>query len=87
MIIARAATMFSNGEILEGHDYGNISNLAHKFSYPMDQRIYGFVTSTDEFVLPKEAMEIAVQAGQTTPLTELLTPEQLWPTNYLELSY
>lgn len=78
MVITRAAIMFSNGEVLEGHTYSTILSLAHKLSFNGD-KIYGFVTSSGQFVLPKEAATIATKAGQITTVIGVLTPEQLWP--------
>lgn len=78
MVITRAAIMFSNGEIIEGHDYGQIATLAHKLSYSGD-KIYGFMTSSGEFVLPKEAVEIAFKAKQIAERVDTLTPATLWP--------
>lgn len=78
MIITRAAIMFSNGEVVEGHNYGDIMTIAHKLSFSGD-KIYGFVTGSGEFVTPKEATEIALAAGQITSRIEELKPEDLWP--------
>lgn len=78
MIITRAAIMFSNGEILEGHNYGDISSMANKISFSGD-KIRGFTTSTGEFVLPQEAAKIAVEAGQINSQLDVLAPEDLWP--------
>lgn len=70
--------MFSNGEILEGHNYGNIMSLAHKLSFTGDT-IHGFMTSDDDFVLPKKAAKIAFKEHQISTEVEELTPEDLWP--------
>lgn len=78
MVIVRAAIMFDNGEIVEGHDYGHISTLAHKLSYRGD-KVYGFLTSTGEFVLPDDAAEIALKANQIAGDVKWLTPTMLWP--------
>lgn len=78
MIITRAAIMFSNGEIVEGHNYASISTIAHKLSY-MGDKIFGFITSTGDFVLPQEANDIALEAGQISTPNEDLKPEDLWP--------
>lgn len=82
MVITKAAIMFSNGEVLESHTYSTILLLAHKLSFTGD-KIYGFVTSSGDFVLPKEAAKIAIKAGQIKTVIGVLTPEALWP-YYLE---
>lgn len=78
MIITRAAIMFSNGEILEGHNYGDISNIANKIGFSGD-KIYGFTTGAGDFVLPVEAAKIALDAGQIKSDFGSLMPEDLWP--------
>lgn len=78
MLIVRAAIMYSNGEIVEGHDYGHITSIATKLSL-MGDRLFGFVTSSGEFVYPTHAADIAFEAGQTSEHLEELTPEDLWP--------
>lgn len=78
MVILRAAIMFSNGEVVEGHNYGNIMSLAHKLSFGGDM-IHGFVTSDGNFVLPEEAADLALKAGQISTKTDKLNPEDLWP--------
>lgn len=83
MLITKAAIMYSDGVVLEGHSYGDIAYLASKLSMGGD-RIEGFVTSSDEFVLPTEAAIIAVNSGQVKEVAEKLTPEDLWPTMNLE---
>lgn len=75
--------MYSNGVVIEGRDYGRISNIAHRLSFP-SEKIDGFITSAEEFVLPQEAAVIAVQAGQLPEIPEQLTPEQLWPLMEME---
>lgn len=78
MVITRAAIMFSNGEVVEGRSYSEISTMAHKLGFN-GEKIYGFMTSSDEFVLPKDAAAIAEKAGQVKTLIGVLTPEMLWP--------
>ena len=78
MIISRAAIMFSNGEVVEGHTYGQIMTMAHKLSFS-GEMIHGFVTSYGEFVLPDEASAIAFAAGQIPEQLATLTPEDIWP--------
>lgn len=78
MLIVRAAIMFSNGEIVEGHDYGHIMSISQKLSIAGD-RIFGFVTSAGDFVLPGEAAVIAIKADQLQSVVGLLKPEDLWP--------
>lgn len=78
MIITRAAIMFSNGEVVEGHSYSAVSSMAHKLGFN-GEKIYGFVTSSGDFVLPKEAGEIALKAKQISTVIGVLTPEMLWP--------
>lgn len=82
MIIIKAAIMFSNGEIIEGHDYGHISCLADKLSLSGD-RVHGFVTSSGSFVLPDEASKIALTASQISKKVDELTPDMLW--SYVEI--
>ena len=78
MVIIKAAIMFQNGEIVEGHNYSQITNLANKLSLSGD-KIYGFVTSSGTFVLPNEAVEIALEAKQITARVDKLTPDMIWP--------
>jgi len=78
MIITRAAIMFSNGEVFEGQSYSAISTIASKLSFNGD-KIYGFITSAGDFVLPGEAAVIALKAGQLKSVIGVLTPEMLWP--------
>lgn len=78
MVITRAAIMFSNGEVIEGHNYGNIMSVANKLSLN-GEKIYGFVTSYGEFVLPDEASKIALKAKQISSPNDNLKPEDLWP--------
>ncbi len=78
MIITRAAIMFSNGEVVEGHNYSDIMTIAHKISID-GEKIYGFVTSSGDFVLPVDAALIALKAKQVSSPIEELTPEDLWP--------
>lgn len=83
MIIVRAAIMFSNGEIVEGHDYGHITSISHKLSIAGD-KIYGFITSKGDFVLPADATAIAVKANQIPQTEEPLKPEDIWPEYVME---
>ncbi len=78
MIITRAAIMFANGEVVEGHDYGAVMTISNKLSLHGDS-IRGFVSSSGDFFLPKEAAEIAFKAGQIKELLHELTPDDLWP--------
>jgi hypothetical protein len=78
MVITRAAIMFSNGEIVEGHSYSAVLTVANRMGFD-GEKIYGFITSSDDFVLPKEAAEIAKKAGQIKTVIGVLTPEMLWP--------
>jgi len=78
MVIIRAAIMFQNGEVVEGHDYGQIATLGNKLSFTGD-RIHGFTTSSGIFVLPHEAVEIALEAGQIAERVDELTPDMIWP--------
>lgn len=77
MVIIKAAIMFQNGEILEGHSYGQISSLASKLSFSGD-RIHGFLTSSGKFVLPEEAVDIALEANQIAERVDKLTPDMIW---------
>ena len=70
--------MFSNGEIIEGHDYGAIATIASKLSFTGD-KILGFVTGGGDFVLPDEAAVIAFSEKQIPTEVEELKPEDLWP--------
>lgn len=78
MVIIKAAIMFQNGEIVEGHSYSEISTLASKLSFS-GEKIYGFVTSSGEFVLPEEAVSIALESKQISAEVDKLTPDMLWP--------
>lgn len=78
MYITHAAIMFKNGDIIEGHNYSQISSLASRLGFSGD-KIRGFLTSTGEFVLPDEALTIALESHQVSNITETLTPEDLWP--------
>lgn len=78
MVIIRAAIMFQNGEVVEGHDYGQISALGHKLSFT-GEKIHGFLTSSGTFVLPHEAVEIAFEAGQIAERVDALTPDMISP--------
>lgn len=77
-VIVKAAIMYSNGEVLEGRDYGHINYLGHKLSLPDTERIQGFVTNTGEFVLPDQAAIIAVEAHQIKEAPAVLNPDNLW---------
>lgn len=79
MVIVKAAIMFSNGEILEGYNYGNIMATARKLSYASADCIHGYMTSEGDFVLPYQAASIAVHAQQTAQLHKDFSPEHLWP--------
>jgi len=76
MFITKAAIMYSNGEVVEGHDYSRIDLTARKLGFFGD-KIEGFITSSGEFVLPTEAAEIASQSGQVSNIAKL-APEHLW---------
>ncbi len=78
MIITRAAIMYSNGEVLGGRNYGDVSALGSKLGFGGD-KMFGFLTSSDEFVTPGEAAVIAVQSGQLRQVIGKLEPEDLWP--------
>lgn len=78
MVISRAAIMFSNGEVVEGHNYGTIMALSHKLSLN-GEFIHGFTTTDGDFVLPKEAATIAFKGNQISVKVEELAPEDLWP--------
>lgn len=84
MVIIKAAIMFENGEIVEGHNYGSISSLAQKLSL-RGERVHGFMTSSGEFVLPNEAAEIALNSGQIAERVDALAPEMLWKDTGVEL--
>jgi hypothetical protein len=83
MVIIKAAIMFENGETVEGHDYGHISSLAQKLSL-RGERVLGFMTSSGEFVLPDEAVEIALNSGQIAERVDALIPEMLWKDTVVE---
>lgn len=83
MFIVKAAIMFSNGEIVEGRDYSSILRLAQKLGVARGEKIEGFLTSGDEFVLPSEATTIAKNAGQVED-NDTLTPEHLWNQEMVE---
>ena len=73
MVIIKAAIMFQNGEIVEGHNYREITTLANKLSLSGD-KIYGFVTSSGIFVLPNEAVETALEVKQIGERADRPTP-------------
>lgn len=77
-MIVRAAIMFSNGVVIEGHDYSQITTIANKLGLS-GERILGFVTGTEDFVLPREAATIAFQAKQIKKVLDELKPQDLWP--------
>lgn len=83
MMITRAAIMYPNGEIFEGHDYVKIASLANKLNFSGD-RIEGFITSSGEFVLPNDAAVIATEAGQLQDRIDELSPDVLWPSLIIE---
>lgn len=83
MFITKAAIMFSNGEILEGRDYGYIGRIARKLGFS-GERIEGFLTSSGEFVLPHEAAAIAMNSGQVKEEIITLTPDHLWSSRGVE---
>jgi hypothetical protein len=70
--------MFQNGEIVEGTQYHAISSLAHKIGFS-GERINGFLDSSGEFLLPKEAAVVAFAADQIKEPVEELSPDDLWP--------
>lgn len=76
--------MFESGEILEGHNYGFIASLAKKLGYH-GEKVHGFITSSGEFVLPDEAVDIALNSKQITEIVDTLTPEMLWKDTGIEL--
>lgn len=86
--IFSAAIMFPDGEVLEGYvkSYGYLNSLANKLSYETE-RIYGFITSENKFVLQDEAAEIAFDSGQIKEKTDMLAPEDLWPKLESENAY
>lgn len=84
MVITKAAIMYSNGEVIEGRDYGYITSLANRLSLS-GEKIEGFVTSSGDFVLPGEAAHIAVKSGQVQSVIGELTPEDLWTVKAIEL--
>jgi hypothetical protein len=78
MLIVRAAIMYSNGEVVEGRDYQSINSLAYKLGLSGDH-INGFLNSSGEFVLPKDAAAIALKSGQIKKSTDELQPTDIWP--------
>lgn len=70
--------MYSNGEVLEGRDYHSITILAQKIGFPKEH-IYGFMSSSGEFMLPQDAAMVAVNSGQINRQLKELTPDDLWP--------
>lgn len=78
MIITKAAILFYNGGVLEGHTYSQICYLAKKLGFTGD-KIYGFMTSRDIFVDSSNAAYIAFESGQIKTEKDNLEPEDLWP--------
>ena len=78
MIITRAAIMFSSGEIFEGQTYSSIISIASKLGFT-GEKICGFVTSSGDFVLPQDAVTIALKAKQISNFKEKLEPEDIRP--------
>ena len=78
MVITRAAIMYSNGEVLDGRNYGEITSLGAKLGLYGD-KVLGFLTNSEKFVLPEEAAEIAVGSRQIDEPQDTLSPEDLWP--------
>ena len=78
MYIVRAAVMYTDGEILEGRDYGRITHLGNQLGR-LGEKTFGFITSSGDFVLPDEASRIAVESGQINNAPDELEPEDLWP--------
>lgn len=76
MLITRPAIMFSSGETVEGLSYSSIINIANKLSIKGD-KIHGFMTSPDEFVLPMDAAKIAFEAGQIPVKKDILEQEDI----------
>lgn len=78
MLIVRAAIMYSNGEVVEGRDYQTINSLAYKLGLT-GEHINGFLNSSGEFMLPKDAAAIALESGQIQQPIEELQPIDVWP--------
>lgn len=78
MIIVKAAIMFMNGETVEGYSYSNIISLANRLGIS-GNHFNGFLTSSEEFVWPSEAADIAFSAKQIPNRLEELSPEDIWP--------
>jgi hypothetical protein len=76
--IAYAAIMFANGEIISGRNYESVRSLARKIGISGDY-IYGFLTSSEEFILPHDAARVAMQAGQIRKPVDDLSPDDVWP--------
>lgn len=80
MFIKRAAILYEKGGILEGTNYGNISNLAHKLGITSGY-IYGFTDSGDNFIDRNAALVIAKEAGQVgNDFVGPLYPEDIFGT-------
>ena len=78
MVITRAAIMYANGEVLEGRNYGEIASLGSKLGL-CGEKILGFLTNSEQFVLPEEAAKIAIESKQISSVEDTLSPEDLWP--------
>lgn len=78
MVITRAAIMYANGEVLGGRNYGEIASLGSRLGL-YGEKILGFLTNSDRFVLPEEAAEIAIESKQIDSVEDTLSPEDLWP--------
>lgn len=77
MFITNAAIMYQNGDVLEGKSYHKIHALAQKLGLS-GEHICGFVDSSGEFVLPREAAIIASNSGQLVSHVVDLSPDDLW---------
>lgn len=78
MYIIKAAVKYSDGEILEGRNYGRIIYLGNQLGRD-GEKVFGFLTTSGEFVLPPKAAKIAAEAGQIGGVIDKLEPEDLWP--------
>jgi hypothetical protein len=78
MYITRAAILYQGGGIVEGKNYPEIIDLAHRFGF-IGTYVSGYLTDRGDFIDRNKAMEVAIKSGQLpADFTGPLAPEDLW---------